>query len=247
MAGEYTVVGRDNYMLDKIAKVSLGIRHRREFRIAETAGSIVDFIAHDKDGKSPFAEGYFTQTQLFTNGPEVQGRSAADETGDNSIVANIDSFIVNIATNSLEETLTRLSQKILPYLTNNIFPEFGIENFNRIGIVYEFKISSDSRIHDTLVQRITDSHFQYGTDFSLRFSSKAAEPRGAVMQELLDYVNSIVTILKVEDSILLKYDYQYYFTPVIKKAVDINFNDFIKESRVRLESDFLSWCSSNEK
>ncbi|MCH7883392.1 hypothetical protein IIA95_03190 [Patescibacteria group bacterium] len=227
----------------EIKKISLGLRHRRTFRISEIAGSVIDYIVHDN--ASPFNLDYYKKTNaILDNFGENKGRILLDERGDNSLVVDIDSVILNLTTEVIDDTLKEIKEKYLPYITKNIHKKFEIKNFNRLGIVYEYEITGEP---NHLISRLTNSTFFNAQTGLFRFSTKEIEQKSQIMQKLLDYKNYLIAIGFDEDTLKAKFDYQFYFQPEIGSTGDIDFDRFIDESKNKLETKFLSWLNNEEQ
>jgi|GEM_PF-2760596 len=227
----------------KIKKISLGLRHRRMFRIPEIAGGVIDKVIHDS--QSPFnKENYERTDALLDNRGENKGRVLVDASGDNSLAIDIDSVIFNTTTDDIDATLKELTDTYIPYITKNIHKDFTIENFNRIGIVYEFSVTGDPA---ELLSRITNGNFTSAQNGLFKFASKEVDSRSRVMKDLLDYKNYLIAIGFDEDTFLAKFDYQFYFDPEIKSTGDIEFKAFLDESKQKLDSKFLNWLKVDEE
>jgi len=225
----------------KLYKISVGIRHRRLFRMPEIAGSIIDNVV--RDDSSPFSK-IFTRTDaILDERRENKGRIIRDNEGLNSLVVDIDSVIINLSTDDIDVTLEKIKNSYLPYIVKNIHKKYDIDNINRIGVVYEYEIKGDPNF---LVQKITNSSIDGVQNFEAQFSSKDKDVRSLVMKDLLDYKNYIIGIAVDEENFLAKFDYQFYFLPEIKSISDIDFEGFFKESKEKLEAKFHSWIQ-NEK
>jgi len=226
-----------------IKKISLGIRHRRTFRIPEIAGAIIDHIIHDS--ASPFNLGYYDKTNaIIDNAGEIKGRILLDNTGDNSLAIDVDNVVLNLVAEDIDSILKEVKEKYLPYITKNIHKQFDIKNFNRIGIVYEYEITGEP---NHLISRLTDDTFSNAQTGLFRFSSKEIDQRSQIMQKLLDYKNYLIAIGFDEDTLKAKFDYQFYFQPEIGSPGDIDFDGFIDESKNKLEAKFLSWLNYEEQ
>lgn len=225
----------------KIRKISLGLRHRRSFRIPEISGSIIDRIIHDPS--SPFNKDQYERTDaLIDHKGESKGRVLVDGSGDNSLSIDIDSVIFNTASDDIGKTLTSIIDTYIPYITKNIHKEFSIENFNRVGMVYEFSLVGEPT---QLLSRVTDGNFTTAQTGQFKIGSKEVDSNSRVMSGLLDYKNYLIAIAFNEDDFVAKFDYQFYFNPEIKSTGDIDFKGFIEESKQKLESKFLNWLNDN--
>lgn len=231
-------------MIDNISLISVGLRHRRQFGIAERAGEIIDHIAHDD--RSPFGKDFFIKTDaLLDQRNENKGRIIYDKTEKNSIVVDIDSLILSLATSNIDQTLERINDEFIPYL-ESIASKYDIENFNRIGLVFEFT-GKEVDFLDKLLHKITNGTFATSNDLAITFASRAGNIESLVMNNLLDYKNYLISIRKnkKEEGYHLKFDYQFYFKPEIRKTNDIDFKGFIKEARLALSDKFLKWINQD--
>lgn len=226
-----------------IKKISLGLRHRRTFRIPEIAGSLIDFVVHDDS--SPFNTDVYERTDALLDGRgENKGRILSDASGANSLMIDVDSVILNLETKDINTTLKDIQETYLPYIVKNIHKEFKIENFNRLGIVYEFSLTGTP---NHFLSRLTGGKFSTAQSGQFKFGSKEMELKSAVMNGLLDYKNYLIAIGFDEHEMQSKFDYQYYFEPEIKSTGDIDFSGFIKESEQQLQHKFLNWLNDEEQ
>jgi hypothetical protein len=222
-------------------KISVGIRHRRSFRVPEIAGSIIDSII--RDDASPFFKIYTRTDAILDERRENKGRILRDDNNLNSLSIDIDSVILNIATEDLEQTIKKVNDVFLPYVLKNVYKKFDIDNINRIGVVFEYNIVGNPNF---LIQKLTGNIIENVQIFESQFSSKEKDLKSLVMKDLLDYKNYIIAIAVDEENFLSKFDYQFYFLPEIKSVFDIDFEGFFKESTEKLEEKFLKWIK-NEK
>ena len=225
-------------MKEKIYLVSIGIRHRRYFRMSEIAGSIVDYIVQSPS--SPFGKDFFQSSDTLLNGFESKGRILIGADNGSSIVVDTDSFILNLETDDLDKMLGRIKTDFLPFI-KKIFREFKINNINRTGIVFEFKDFDVEKIND-ISKKITSDSFYKSDIFQLRLSEKDVDIMSLVKKEIYDYANQIISISKNEEGkVLGKFDYQFYYSPEINSIEDIDFNKLIDTASERLKSKFLNW------
>lgn len=226
----------------KIKKIAIGLRHQRTFGIPELTGSMTDYILHDK--KSPFGSDFFDRTDSILEFGENKGRILFKAESDNSLLVDIDNVILTVATDDIESTLKDMKDKYIPYITKYIHKKIEIENFNRLGIVYEYDITGKA---DHLISRLTNGTFTNAQTGIFKFSSKQADEKSMVMRKLLDYKNYLIAVAFNEEALQAKFDYQFHFQPEIKSAEDIDFNRFIDESKNKLETKFLKWLDNEKK
>src|SRR4051794_36404288 len=155
-----------------ISVISLGIRHRRSFRIPEIAGQIIDDIAHDES--SPFNKLIFNQTDTIIDGLENKGRILASDDGITSLVIDIDSVVLTLKCADIGTTTQELEKKYIPYLAKHIFTQFHIEYINRLGIIYDFQTNSRN-IGNAIISNATAGIFSSPEQMQLRFSEKALD------------------------------------------------------------------------
>jgi hypothetical protein len=222
----------------RLEKISVGLRHRRSFRIPEIAGSITDTLGHDE--KSPFGKDSFKKTDSLIDRGEVKGRVIATKDGETSVVVDIDSVIVNYACDDVDKGITQIRDNLLPYLINTIHKPFNINYFNRLGVLYEFSLTE---VPNFLVSQMTQGTFERINGSFLKFSYKESDSMSKVMKDLLDYKNYIVEIGVDDEKALARFDYQFYFNPEIKKTGDIDFESFFAESKEKLNAKFLNWIN----
>ena len=107
-------------MKDNIKQISLGIRHRREFRIPEIAGEMVDRFLNDRE--SPFDREIFFPTEPLVENLENKGKKLFGKEG-NSVVVDYDSVILNLNSENIEDGLKKIEDTYIPYF-KKVFKEY---------------------------------------------------------------------------------------------------------------------------
>lgn len=226
-------------MEEKISKVVLGIRYKRTFRIPEISGSIIDYVINDSS--SPFKGDFFQTTDALIDNFENKGRVLQSKKG-SSIVIDIDNFILNFKIGDFKSDLGRIKSKIIPFI-KKIFNKFEIKDISRVGFVFEFT-DKDKDIPDRIIKNITNNNCSNIDKFVLRFSEKDTYAPSFLKKNLLDYVNKIFIMTQTEKGFNVKFDYQFYYLPVISFIDDINFNDFIDLTLEKFKA--LNWYKQDE-
>lgn len=230
-------------MKESINRITLGIRHRRSFRVPEVAGAIVDYIIYDSS--SPFEANFFQATDTLLDNFENKGRILIGKDSKSSIVVDTDNLVFNLASDNFDDSISKIKTQFIPFF-KKIFKEFKLENINRVGMVFEFKFSDGEKINQ-FVKTLTQDSFSNTDRFDLRFSQKETDTMSVVKRDLVDYKNNIVVLSKTADGVVLKFDYQFHYSPEIGSINDLDFDKFVEAATERLESKIFKWLKQNEK
>lgn len=219
-------------MKNNVKKISIGIRYRRSFRIPELAGEITDFILGDE---SPFGSNFFTEVGAM----DKSGKILLSENG-SSLSIDLDSLILNlIVDDDIKTTILKINNNYYPYLVK-LLKKFRIENFNRLGMVFEHQLDNGAVINK-IVKTITKEEIDAPDNLQLRFSKKIPKIEALVKKEIIDYGNIICTYNKNLDGLNIKLDYQIYFSPEIASISDVEFEKIFLSSQKYLEDKFYKW------
>ena len=211
--------------------------------MAEIAGTVMDNIVYDKS--SPFESRFFQATDILLDNFENKGRILIGKDQKSSVVVDIDNVVINLASDNFDEAVTKIKSEIIPFF-KKIFKDFKIENTNRVGMVFEFKFPNTEQINE-IVNVMTKSTFTKAEYFDLRFSQKDTDQLSSIKKELLDYANSIILISKIKDDIIVKFDYQFYYSPEINSINDVDFDKFIETATSALEKKLFKWFEKTDE
>ena len=230
--------------------ITIGIRHDRFFAIPSLSGSIMDKIVYDT--KSPFNKDVFSATKPIIDGQgEMKGRilvaesENADERGD-SLVIDIDSVVLTLRNVDVDKAIDSIRKVYLPYITKEIFKDFDISDVNRLGLVFSFKLPEDSQLVNSIVSKTTQGKFTHPEVFNLTFSEKSTEPLSYVLKDYYDYQNHIIFLRKNPEDNELRYDYQLYLRPSVKRISDLDLDGFLSSAKSNLDAKFISLLNSYE-
>lgn len=125
----------------------------------------------------------------------------------------------------------RVTKNLIP----NIINDYNVENFIRIGIVFNIKLDTNSQ-YSKLIQNIINPKIKNVND--IRFSRKEATNTGNLFSENNDYINKIYTMsIKEDKTPSLIYDYQYYFNPIKADFRQCNIEKIFKDGKDNMEKD----------
>lgn len=220
-------------MEDKIIKITVGIRFRRSFRVSDISGQIIDYFLRDES--SPFKDIAFDKVGDTGN----RGKVLVDEKG-NTLSIDIDSLILSVNTSNLELTLKKFKDVYFPYFEKGVFKTFSIENFNRLGIIFEHQLESDSLINKA-IKTLSSDKIEVPDNCEIRFSKKIPNTKSLINKDIIDFLNVIFTYNKNSKGLNIKLDYQLYFNPEVAKANDLGFNGFIDSAGDFLRQNFYKW------
>jgi len=221
-------------MEQKITKITMGIRFRRSFRVSDRLGEIIDFFLRDEN--SPFKDKLkFDKVGDTSN----KGMVLIDEEG-NTLSIDIDSLVLSVKNSNLESTLKKFKDVYFPYFKNGVLKNFEIENFNRLGVIFEHELEDTSLINNA-IKTISSNNIEVPDNCELRFSKKIPTSSALTNKGVVDFSNVILTYNKNSKGLNVKIDYQLYFSPEIAKANDLEFDKFIESSKNFLKDSFYKW------
>lgn len=218
-------------MLDKITKITLGIRFSRSFRVTDITGEISDEILY-RD-YSPFKDIY--EEVVSTNNLE---RILQDKSNKNTFRISPTDIIIEFPVDDFNEVFSHLVDKVLPFLEEKIFFKFQIKKIIRVGIVYYHKVDQYHLIED-ITNLVTNNGVAEPNNFKLSFSKKNSSGKSVMKKN--DYLNSIYTIEQKEDIYSISLDYQKLFGPIVEDFRDCKLHDFLHSSRTYLTENFYKW------
>jgi len=222
--------------MDKdITHITLGIRHRRTFGLAQKAGDIVDHVLYDPD--SPFNTNFFPNYFETASGGRMVGN---EETGE-SFAVDSDSVVLRLVVKNFDKGYLDFKNIHLPYI-NKVFTVFGIENINRIGIVFEHNLRSAPTI-DKVISAFTSGEVQEPNTFSFKFAKKYPTIESHAKKDIVDYYNAICSFETQNGFLVAKLDYQAYFDPEYKSINDIDFNSFLIRAEKYLHTKFQGFLA----
>lgn len=187
----------------------IGIRHSRNFKSLDNWGEFADSIIDNK--KSAFPKDYFDRISENSS----YDKSISNSTTNDYIKATQFDLIYShhiIENSDFNIEYKNFFDRLLSDLVPNMINKHHIEDFSRIGIVYDFKMKNIDT-YKKYISNITNSKF--GNINTLRFSEKDTVPESKLLKNTNDYINKIYTfIINSNDEAIFTYDFQYYFNPM---------------------------------
>jgi len=213
--------------------ITIGIRHRRSFGIADKSGEVIDFIL--RDNSSPFSPEFFPVTYETRAGGRIL---ANDETGE-TLSVDADSVILKMKAEDLSRSYKLLQDRYVPFI-QRIFKDFSISNMNRIGIVFDYTASELKALNENL-RKFTKEEVVRPASVQLRFSGKLPAQEAEYKKGIVDFVNVIYTfVTDAEDKrARATMDYQLLFEPEIASINDVPISMFLSQARSYFEEKFL--------
>lgn len=207
--------------------------------MAEIAGAISDYVVYSSS--SPSGADFFTKTDGLIENFETLGRVIVGRDGLSSLAINIDSLVLNIAVDDLDEGIRKIEAEMVPFL-KEIMKKFDIGYVNRVGTVFEFE-SDNVQKTNKVSSKTTGGTFDSPENFALRFSQREKDLTSYARRDILDYVNYIFTAYKKDDKDVVKFDYQFYYKPELKSVNEVDFKAFLETAKSKFESK-STWIMS---
>jgi hypothetical protein len=226
--------------LDKnIIGIALGIRFRRNFRIEDQIGEILDQILYSKDAY--FNSKIFPFAASIPGGRMLHNREETDKLLiDNSNLILEIQFSQDLKFDNLKEILDNYNNQLI----KGILKDIGIEDIIRIGYVnrYVFQIK---KMADNFISKIIPFAIEGINDVNLNFTKIYQVEKALIKRDVNDYNSSIFNVIKSsgKDEIFISLDYQKFFDPWLITASDIEFDKFISSANDFIDNVFSQWLN----
>lgn len=210
----------------------IGIRHARNFKSLDNWGEFADSIIDNN--KSTFPKNYFDRISESS----AYDKSIINSKNKNYIKAT--QFDLIYSHDLVEDAEFEIEQKkfldrFLTDVVPNIISKHHIEDFSRVGIVYEFKIKNIEKYKKYISNIINPKFMNVNT---LRFSEKDTVAESRLLKDTNDYINKIYTFtIDSNDNAIFTYDFQYYFNPMKSVFTQCNIQKLSELSLKTLKSD----------
>jgi len=231
----------ENYE-SKIKKITLGIRFERAYRLLDNWGVIVDNLLNVEE--SFFDESFFPQ---ITSKNDFEKMLINSNTDDYLKITPHDLIFSYNFRNSdgFQEKFKWFQKVVKKEIIENIIEKFSLENFKRVGLVFEHYFDTNSEI-EKIVNTLFNTDIIEPKD--IRFSARTpANIQIMLDKSKTDYINRIFTIANDDkDNNIISFDYQYYFEPKIKDFSLFNMDKFFKASITSLNQSIYSLVSEED-
>lgn len=216
-----------------ISQVVCGIMFSDTFKLFDKWGEIADKILYSPTSKKIFGDNYYNRIGDNIGYQRVLTNS---ETNNNLRLTQSNLVVThNVYNNDFDSAYQLLRNIMIKY----IFPEIISPNIlmvRRIGVVFSCPMEEESiTIYKKTI--INSDSCNLITDF--RFSKKEPTPQGLVQKGTENYVNKIISVGHLADSVHgISYDYQYFFLPPNAEA-ERRLTDIFDQSLKSLCSDIF--------
>ncbi len=219
----------------------VGVRYRKTFAVADNLGSIVDNLLQSKQSK--FNSHIFPYIQ-HTDREEDVLFDFENNVPQNKLTINTSNMVLdvqNINKLSFREGIEAFNNTILKYIMH----EYSIGYINRIGFINRY-ILKDKDIINKFIKGTVGRGFDDVNDINLQFSKRLTSMESLTKQGVDDYHNVIVNIIKknAKDELFLSVDYQLYYTPMLEKSSQIDFDKFMKNANDFIQSNLLDFLNN---
>lgn len=227
--------------MDKIVKnITIGIRHKRIFRIRDNFGKFIDCILHNSD--SPFSIKFFP----FID-EKLSDSVILHNENDEHFHINTDDFILKLKTeDDFKKSVSHIVNNILPFIKKRIFNITKIDDITRVGIVFSLEFFSKDKISD-LISYFTNKNIEKINNFDMRFTRKLPIDESLTKKGVNDYINIIYTFVNKKDKMLINFDYQRYFSPELKDINDFDLGNFVESAVANLNNTYDKWLKNYEE
>jgi hypothetical protein len=227
--------------MDNIVKnITVGIRHKRIFKIRDNFGKFIDCILHNED--SPFSIKFFP----FIDEKVSDSVVLHNEDGEHFQI-NTDDFILRLKTrDDFEKNVAYVVDKVLPFLKKRIFNITKIDGISRVGIVFSLEFLSKDKINK-LISFFTEKNIESINNFEMRFTKKLSVGESLSKKGVNDYISVIYTLVKKKDKMLVNFDYQRYFKPELKDINDFDLGKFVESAVNNLKDTYEKWLKNYEE
>ncbi|MDD5596905.1 MAG: hypothetical protein PHV82_03105 [Victivallaceae bacterium] len=223
--------------------IALGVRFRANFSIEDQLGKITDTILYSRKS--------FFNTEIFPHVRNSVGKKILinHKTSDTLTIDNSNFILetnfyddMGFNTNDYNKIVNNFQKQIVKDVMN----KFGIIQIVRIGLIkrYLFPIEALAK---TFVDKTIGCTLDGVNDINLQFSKKMPLPEALVKKDVFDYCNAIFNIIKLsgQDNIFMSVDYQWFYSPFLEKANDIDFAPFIENAEKFNKNNYLNWLNTN--
>ena len=227
--------------MNKIIKnITIGIRHKRIFKIRDNFGKFIDCILHNSD--SPFSNKYFPLID-----EKVSNSVVLHNENNEYFQINTDDFILSLnIEDDLKKSILHIADDILPFIKKRIFNVTKIDDISRVGIVFSLEFFSEDKINK-LISYFTEKNIESVNNFEMRFTKKLLVNESLIKKGVNDYINVVYTLIKKKDKMLVNFDYQRYFKPELKDINDFDISKFVNLAVENLEDTYNNWLKNYEE
>lgn len=219
----------------------VGVRYRKTFTVADNLGAIVDNILQSKQSK--FKARVFPYIQHIDRDEDVLF-DFENNIPQNKLTINTSNIILDVQNMnkiSFKDGVEAFKDTILKYIMH----EYSIGYINRIGFINRY-ILKDKDIIDKFIKGTVGRGINDVNDINLQFSKRLQLTESLVKQGVDDYHNVIVNIIKknAKDELFLSVDYQLYYSPMLEKVSQIDFDKFLKNANDFIQNHLLGFLNN---
>lgn len=220
----------------------VGIRYRKTFTIADNLGAIIDNILQSKNSK--FKAKVFPYIQHTNREEDVLWSFDNKNGAQNKLTINTSNFVLdiqNLETLPFKDGVDAFNNTIL----KTIMRDYSIGHIDRLGFVNRY-ILKDKDIIEKFVSGTVGRGFSEVNDINLQFSKRIPIITSLVKENVNDYDNVIVNIIKKNniDELFLSIDYQHYYSPMLEKASQIEYNSFIDNAEKYINNHIIGFLNN---
>lgn len=219
----------------------IGVRYRKTFTVADNLGAIVDNILQSKQSK--FKARIFPYIQ-HTDRDEDVLFDFENNIPQNKLTINTSNIVLDVQNMdkiSFKDGIEAFRDTIFKYIMH----EYSIGYINRIGFINRY-IIKDKDIIDKFIKGTVGRGINDVNDINLQFSKRLPLTESLVKQGVDDYHNVIVNIIKknAKEELFLSVDYQLYYSPMLEKASQIDFDRFLKNANDYIQKHLLGFLNN---
>lgn len=221
--------------------ITIGIRYSRSFRIPDISGDIIDHILYSPD--TPFGTEFFSNVQENSN----REKTLFNKKTSDYLRINTDDLILAFGiSDDFDKKFKWLREEVVPYLANDLFRIYKIENIKRFGIIFTHKLQKNEKLTKAIAS-FTNNNVTEADNISLSFSKKGATTEALFRKNVNDYKNRIYNFHEYNEAIQADLDYQYYYEPIIEDLRECCIEKVLDEAGIFLENDFYNWLNKYEE
>lgn len=218
----------------------IGIRYRETFTIADNLGAIIDDILQSKNSK--FKANIFPYIQ-HTDRDEDVLFDLANNLPKDKLTINTSNIVLDVQDLNkipLNKGITAFKDTIIKYIMH----EYTIGHINRLGFIKRY-VLEDKEIINKFVSGTVGRGFAEVNDINLQFSKRIPIDESLIKENINDYRNVIINIIKKNgiNKLYLSVDYQHYYSPMLEKTSQIEFDKFLDNANQYIDKhlpDFLN-------
>ena len=219
----------------------IGVRYRKTFTVADNLGAIVDNILQSKQSK--FKSRIFPYIQHIDRDEDVLF-DFENNIPQNKLTINTSNIVLDVQNMdkiSFKDGIEAFRDTIFKYIMH----EYSIGYINRIGFINRY-ILKDNDIIDKFIKGTVGRGINDVNDINLQFSKRLPLTESLVKQGVDDYHNVIVNIIKknAKEELFLSVDYQLYYSPMLEKASQIDFDRFLKNANDYIQKHLLGFLNN---